>query len=191
MDGQGAPARLHYADIDGWFYHEVLFEGLLREMPDGSTIVEVGSWKGQSAVFIAGLIEDRGGRLWCVDHWLGSDEAAHRSDPDVQAGTLYETFRANTRGYDCITPLRMSSVDAAQRFEDESLYLVYLDAGHETADVVADIRAWWPKVAPGGWLVGDDWSWPTVRAAVEQEFGDCVVAVGPYPAWVTRKGQAG
>lgn len=34
---------------------------------------------------------------------------------------------------------------------------VYLDAAHDRESTVADIRAWWPHVRPGGLLMGHDY----------------------------------
>jgi hypothetical protein len=52
---------------------------------------------------------------------------------------------------------------ASQMFADGSLDAVFLDGSHEAAAVEADVRAWLPKVRPGGVLAGHDWSFPTVK----------------------------
>lgn len=181
-----------HTSVPGWFFHEALFRGVIPTLPDDAEVVEVGSWKGRSAVFIASMLEqqDRGMRLTCVDHWQGSDEPDHEADEDVKAGRLYEVFRTNTAPFKCIRPLRMASVEAASTFPDGSIYLLYLDASHDEDSVTADIAAWWPKVALGGWLIGDDWNWPGVAAAAGKTFGDNIVTVGAYPAWVVRKQEA-
>ena len=57
--------------------------------------VEVGSWKGRSAAFMAVEIINSGKNIKfdCVDTWEGSDnESSHLTDDDVIAGTLYDAF---------------------------------------------------------------------------------------------------
>jgi hypothetical protein len=67
------------------------------------------------------------------------------------------------------------SVKAAALFGDASLAWVHIDARHDYESVIADIEAWAPKVADGGWLSGDDhneFSWPGVVAAVRDTLPD-------------------
>lgn len=64
----------------------------------------------------------------------------------------------------------MSSVEAADWVADASLDLVFIDADHTYKSVSADIRAWLPKVRPGGILAGHDYSsfFPGVVQAVRE-----------------------
>lgn len=98
--------------IPGWFKFGALYDSVVATVTDGATIVEVGCWKGRSAYDMASKIRDSGKRIRfvCVDHWHGTDEAEHREDPDVRAGTLYETFLRNVAGVrEFLEPLRMDS----------------------------------------------------------------------------------
>jgi hypothetical protein len=52
---------------------------------------------------------------------------------------------------------RTTSLEAAERFVDATLDFVYLDARHDYAAVMEDLRAWAPKVRPGGILAGHDY----------------------------------
>lgn len=52
---------------------------------------------------------------------------------------------------------RALSVEAAAGFADESLDWLYVDALHTYAAVLADLRAWFPKVRLGGMVSGDDY----------------------------------
>lgn len=56
---------------------------------------------------------------------------------------------------------------ASARFEPESLDFVFIDADHTIAGVERDIRAWLPKIKPGGMMIGDDLDWPTVKKAID------------------------
>jgi predicted O-methyltransferase YrrM len=165
--------------IPGWFAFAKVYDNAVTAARDGAVFVEVGSWKGLSAYYMASKIRDSGKRIhfYCVDHWIGSVE--HQTDPDVLAGTLYETFLRNVADVrEYLEPLRMSSVEAATRFSDGSCALVLLDAGHTYSDVRKDIAAWWPKVGPGAVLAGDDYDWEGVRLAVHDVFGAAVEVLG-------------
>ena len=178
------------ARIPGWFAFARVYDAAVEAAADGDVFVEVGSWKGLSAYYMAARIRDSGKRIRfvCVDHWIGSAE--HQSDADVVAGTLFDTFLRNVAEVrDYLEPMRMSSVEGAARFADGSCALVLLDAGHGYDDVRADIAAWWPKVAPGAVLAGDDYEWEGVRRAVHDVFGADVEVLGTEGRrhWRVRK----
>ena len=42
-----------YKDIPGWFNWENLYDEIVAELDNGSRIVEVGSWMGQSVIYLA------------------------------------------------------------------------------------------------------------------------------------------
>lgn len=43
---------------------------------------------------------------------------------------------------------------------------VFVDASHVTADVVADVHAWYPLIRRGGMCLGHDANWPAIQAAL-------------------------
>ena len=59
--------------------------------------------------------------------------------------------------YTNIKHFTMDSVKLASIMADQSFDVVYIDAGHEYADLKRDIPAWLPKVRPGGLLCGHDY----------------------------------
>ena len=66
-----------------------------------------------------------------------------------------------------VTQIREESVEAACRFLDRSLNLVYIDAGHNYQAVKYDIETWLPKVQ-SGFIAGDDYKWPGLKDAVSE-----------------------
>ena len=104
-----------------WFTYPNLYMDMVRRFGDGSNFVEVGSWKGRSACFMAVEIHNSGKaiHLDCVDTFEGSPEHTNPDWPayDPILSTrygLYKEFLRNTRPVrHIITPIRMSSVEAA------------------------------------------------------------------------------
>jgi predicted O-methyltransferase YrrM len=67
-------------------------------------------------------------------------------------------------------PLRMTSLEAAAQYEDNSIDFLMLDGSHETEDVIADIKAFLPKMKDGGVMTGDDvWDGTGPLIAAKQE----------------------
>lgn len=172
--------------IPGWFNFSRAYLEAIELAKDGARFVEVGCWAGRSAVFLASQIAQSGKkiRLHCVDHWQGSAE--HQADPNLT--DIYDIFLANTRSLrealgDDFVVMRSDSVKAAKRFKNASLDFVWLDAGHALEEVRADIRAWLPKVKPGGVIGGDDFPMEGVRDAVHAELGREAVRRMPENGW--------
>jgi hypothetical protein len=61
----------------------------------------------------------------------------------------------------------MKSVEASKALHVKP-DLVYIDGEHTTEAVYEDLKAWYPLVQGHGILCGDDWSWDSVKKAVER-----------------------
>lgn len=168
-------------DLQGWHSTDPVFQRLIGEVRP-NLIIEVGTWKGASATQMAHLTKTIGleTEIVCVDTWLGAIEfLASDEDPTrslkLKNGypSIYYTFLANVvlSGHsDVITPFAQTSINGARWFSAQGTQadLIYIDASHEEADVLADLEAYWPSVRPGGVMFGDDFSaaWPSVIRAV-------------------------
>lgn len=150
---------LHYHDqVPGWFDFPNVYRDAIARAHDGDTLVEVGCWKGKSLSFLLVEAANSGKRLRIVgvDHFRGSPGQeqvfAEANLADVGA-VCAENCRRSGYPFEL---LRLSSVEAAPLFVDGSLAFVFIDAGHDGQSVRQDIRAWLPKVRPGGVLAGHD-----------------------------------
>ena len=168
-------------DLQGWNSQHTYLSSCLPPTGD-ALVIEVGVWKGASTAFIAGEMAARGrrGAVIAVDTWLGSSEHwLHQRGAgwarDVGRDGLYRLFLTNMASLGlsrrCI-PLPLDSLNAAAVVGHLGLQadMIHVDAGHDFNSVMADLQAWWPNVRPGGWLVGDDYSWPTVSHAFNTFF---------------------
>lgn len=129
-------------------------------------IVELGSWLGGSTRFM--LDHASQATIIAVDHWRGSVEHYKNSHWAHKLPKLYETFLVNCWQYkDRLIPMRTTTLEGLQEIAALGLQpdLIYLDAAHEYEAVFADLEMAF-KLFPKTILVGDDWSWPSVRQAV-------------------------
>jgi predicted O-methyltransferase YrrM len=156
---------------EDWFNYQTVYSSVVNKF-DNSTFVEVGSWKGRSAAYMAVEIINSGKniKLHCVDTRLGGVE--HQDMDCVKNDSLYQEFLTNIEPVkNVITPITLSSVDASKLYEDASLDFVFIDASHEYEDVKNDLAAWYPKIKSGGIFAGHDFGWDGVYKALE-EFKD-------------------
>jgi len=157
---------------EDWFTYPNFYSSLVKNLCDGSKIVEVGSWRGRSACFLGVEIHNSGKNILldCVDTWNGSEE--HIGYDILKNDGLYNEFINNIKQIShIITPIRKESLDAVNMYEDESLDVVFLDASHKYEDVKADLNAWYKKVKKGGIFSGHDYpTWKDVVKAVDEFF---------------------
>jgi hypothetical protein len=158
--------------LGGWFCGENQ-EILRRHLsPTTELVVELGSWQGMSARFIAAAAPRA--NLICIDHWEGSPE--HKAFPEWARSlpTLYETFLRNLWEFrDRVVPLKCTTQKGLERIAAAGLTpdLIYLDAAHDASSVLADVSLAL-RLFPKATLVGDDWSWNSVKAGVCWAFKD-------------------
>ena len=170
-------------DLQGWGSdHPVLAAVIEKVRP--RRIVEVGSWKGRSAINMARVVRALGleCEIVCVDTWLGSPEHWLRAGPGWYESLalkngypqLYYTFLGNVvrHGFqDIITPMPMTSESAAfvLRHLKMSFDLAYIDAAHEYAPAKRDFTAYYDLLTETGALIGDDYIyWPGVTQAANE-----------------------
>lgn len=63
---------------------------------------------------------------------------------------------------------KMDTVAAAKKVPDQSLDFIFIDAGHAYENVIADLRAWYPKIRSGGYVTGHDCNHPGVKRAIDE-----------------------
>ncbi len=91
------------------------------------------------------------------------------------------TKGANVHAWQC------ASLEAAPDFI-RNCAVVFIDASHDYDSVKADIKAWLPKVRPGGLLAGHDRNEPGVHAALLdlQLLLNTAVQYAPGSIWYVR-----
>ena len=171
---------MNWKDVEGYFSYTNLYDIALKYCPDNSIFVEVGSWMGRSTCYMGEEIKNsqKNIKFYAVDTWAGSEEPQHKETIEKlenQNLSLFDIFKFHLKSCgvsEYVTPFQTTSLIAAEQFEDNSLDFVHIDASHDYENVLADIRAWYPKVKPGGFITGDDYviNWGGVIQAVKEYF---------------------
>ena len=156
---------------EDWFTYPKLYSSVIEKYGEGAHFVEVGSWKGRSAAYMAVEIINSGYNIEfdCIDTWEGSIE--HLELDAIKNKSLYSEFLKNTapvKKY--INPIRITSLEGSTLYQDNSLDFVFIDAFHQYEDVLEDIKVWLPKVKVGGILAGHDYGHQGVNKAVNEFF---------------------
>ena len=155
-------------DVQGWF--ESSTRNLLAEYltPDVRLVVEIGSWLGQSALYILKQLPDA--KLVCIDPWLGNMHQLSERKMRQRTRESHERFLVNLWDYrDRVIPLRATSLVGLQAIRHHELVpdVFFIDGSHATIDVKRDILMS-GALNPAAPLIGDDWQWREVRDGVEQ-----------------------
>jgi hypothetical protein len=180
-----------YHNVQGFMSdrNRIMLDLVLDRFPQGGTWVELGSWMGRSAAYCVVELINRNklGSFFCVDTWDGGIE--HQGWQEL--ATLEQTFQHNIEPIkDHVTAIKSESWKAATQFQDESLDFCYVDAGHTYDCVTQDLEAWWPKIRPGCYFGGDDYTkgWPEVCRAVNDFFDPKKIKVSKSGrCWIVTK----
>lgn len=148
-------------------------------------VVEIGSWWGKSAFVLARLarIYQIGSTLcvdpWSADHLVQKDKGG-LVDSGISQYDLDETLRVfemNLLPYSAgdINYYRLPSLEGCKQYRDTKtaispsfgtthyqgdIAILHIDGNHMYEAAKADIEAWAPHVANGGWIIIDDYVWP-------------------------------
>ena len=133
--------------------------------PTGVLIgAEVGVYDGEHAdtilANIAGL-----SRLYLVDIWAPNDGYPDW-DKQQHWDDVYQRVRQKYANDYRVMIFKGDSPKIASALEDSCLSFVYIDANHYYESVLADLKAWWGKIEPNGWMLGHDWTTDGVAKAV-------------------------
>ncbi len=162
-----------YEDVHGFSHVDLfaLYKKMVKKFDSGAHFVEVGSFLGKSAVYMAVEIINSGKNIKfdCIDHWEGSEE--HNDNDEVNLERLYEDFLENIKPVKgVINPIRANSIDASKFYKPNSLDFVFIDASHDEVSVKADLTYWMPRVKEDGIIAGDDIDNAEVATAVKWFF---------------------
>lgn len=162
-------------------------DSIIAALPTGSRGAEIGVHEGDFAADLLRVVQPR--ELHLIDPWAHETDATY-SDAwyGGQAGgaeamdARYERVRARFAAPIAagqVVVHRMPSAEAAPALPDGGLDWVYVDGNHLYEFVLADLEAYFPKLAPGGVLIGDDYGVEGWWENGVQRAADAFVAARP------------
>ena len=140
------------AGIDGWLSDaqgRALYEAAAAARGRGA-IVEIGSWKGRSTVWLASGARSARQKVQAIDPHVGS-----REDPGER--TL-DAFRENLERAgvaSAVEPLVMTSAEAARTLQGP-VELLFVDGDHSPEGARSDADLWLHRVVEGGTVMFHD-----------------------------------
>jgi hypothetical protein len=166
-----------YKNIPGWFSYEYVYKDMVEQAEDGFLFVEIGSYKGMSAAFMAVEIINSGKNInfECIDPMeLGI--GSWSCNEDEQQGYSEKDFHQrleSVKGYYKLH--KMTSNEAANLYENASIDFLMIDGDHGYDAVFQDITNYLPKMRSGGIIAGDD----AYEADIQRALADAAGHLNP------------
>lgn len=133
---------------------------LARIVPSGLAIVEIGTYKGRSACYMAmGAPDDT--RIYTIDVW-GSQR--------LQKARAWQAFREQVRRAgvaDKVIPIRGRSNDIGRAW-NLPIGLLHIDGDHSFEGCLADYELFGRHIVPGGWIALHDYGLRDYQAGVKR-----------------------
>lgn len=147
-------------DVPGFLLeNEARFLGMMAACaPRDGVIVEIGSFKGKSAVMLGKLAEHFGfGPIVAIDphNFNNTELAEHRADPGASS---YDEFLRNIESAGVaryVEVHRAFSTEVARSW-DRPIRMLWIDGDHSYAGAKADFDGFVPYMVPGGFVALHD-----------------------------------
>jgi predicted O-methyltransferase YrrM len=160
-DGAAFRAVAHAVrDVEGWMSEDQARRlwNRARTVPPGGSIVEIGSYRGRSAIVLAKAAPPSV-RVIAIDPHAGNDRGPQQWVGTREEGQQdYERFHENLRTAGVeqrVQHIRDFSQDAVQQVDGE-VDMLYIDGAHGYAPARADIVQWGGRVRAGGTMLIHD-----------------------------------
>lgn len=123
------------------------------------SFVEIGVWKGELAQTLLSscpAIE----RYWMVDPWrtLEAWNKPFNKSQDIFDNIFQQAISSTAFAEDRRRVLRGTTSEVIDMIPDGSVDAAYIDGDHTLRGVTIDTISVWPKIRPGGLLLGDDFA---------------------------------
>jgi hypothetical protein len=133
-----------------------------RAVPVGGRVVEIGSFRGRSAVVLARAVGSGGAEVVAIDPHAGNDRGPQEIHGSVDEGESdNRAFLANLERAGvgaAVRHVRLASQEALGSVPGP-IDLLYVDGAHRLRPAMDDISRWGARVRPGGrMLVHDSFS---------------------------------
>jgi hypothetical protein len=165
--------NIYHNHVQGWHGDHPIFYDLLDNLTP-KMILEIGTWKGHSAITMGLAAKELGlqTKIVCLDTWLGSidfinaiskDDKERDTKPIFGYPSVYYQFLTNVISHDLqdsIIPFPQTSSIGCRWLENKNILfdLIYIDGSNDYRDVLMDLESSWPLLKEGGVIFGDDYN---------------------------------
>jgi hypothetical protein len=161
--------------------------------------VEIGVFGGRGTVAMALAHQfTRTGYVAAIDPWDVAASLEGDNDPTnddwwsgIDYDDVYEEFLRAIVQHGLARHCRIMrerSETARRLFADHDVAVLHQDGNHSERVSSAEVRAWAPTIAPGGYWVADDTDWPTTAPAQALLLGSGFTLLEDHGTWrVYRK----
>ena len=136
---------------------------LLRLLPKGGTVAEIGVQRGVFSQSILDIVQPE--RLHLIDPWAQQTQGDYLADPSNVDDERHADHLAHVRTQFAepiatgqVTLHRAFSQDVVDGFADGGFDWIYIDGDHTFDAVARDLALYAPKIAPGGLILGHDYN---------------------------------
>jgi predicted O-methyltransferase YrrM len=163
-----------YTFTQDWFSHNIpVWEQLVTLLPGTPgqrNFLEIGSFEGRSAVWMAENMMTEGDNLRCIDTWEGSEEHSAETVQGIEdrfrhnlvvAAKKFPRRRIFQHKSASVQELAHWLVEAPE--DHPTFDFIYIDGSHTAKDVLTDACMAWPLLKQGGLMVFDDYLWGDSR----------------------------
>ncbi len=168
---------MYWEKIEGSFSFQPFYERMVMRF-NNAAIVEIGSFKGQSVMYLAEKTKElnKNIKIYTIDIFEYAEQQTgitEKGEERILGVSFYDEFLKNIEPMkQYITHIKGSSHEVHTQFEDESIDFLFIDGDHNTDAVYKDLTLWYPKVKTGGIISGHDYMWvdARVKQAVDKFF---------------------
>jgi len=141
---------------------------LAKECTGRGVIVEIGSWKGKSTIWLGnGSKAGSRPKIHAIDPHTGSPQ--HRAA--LGEVWTFDEFKQNIKkaGIEDIVVPHVDFAESVAKTFDEPVEFIFIDGLHEYEGVKADFDSWYPKVINGGRMAfHDSTCWDGVLEVIKE-----------------------
>jgi predicted O-methyltransferase YrrM len=145
---------------------------------DSKFCVEIGVYGGRTLIPMALACLETGGIVTGIDPWSAAEaaqpEISFRTD-NIDYNKLHSSLIVllAKEGLENVRLAKETSQAMVGTFVADSIDFLHIDGNHSREKVLQDVTNYLPKVSPGGIIVLDDVSMPTVKDALDYMMARC------------------
>ena len=132
--------------------HAFNFFFFLKKLKANFIFLEIGSYEGNSAIFVANYFKNS--EIYCIDNWHKTEEYInHKNFSEIE-----NNFDHNVNDCSNIKKIKLSS-DNFFKNNIKQFDVIYIDGYHYGPQVQKDCENAWKFLKKNGYLICDDYIW--------------------------------